>query len=113
MRRAMVYCFLLMIRRPPISTLFPYTTLFRSPRPARRVGQGPAGGGRRQTRRRDQGPPGPVPAPSHEPRTVAGRGADGRPRTEEHTSEIQSRPYLECRLLFEKKTKTLFITSST
>src|SRR6266511_733615 len=69
--------FFLMIRRPPRSTLFPYTTLFRSP--AR-----PAGG------RRTPGPPPPGPS--------AGR-------SEEHTSELQSRENLVCRLLLEKKKK--------
>src|SRR5690554_7150230 len=64
-----------MIRRPPRSTLFPYTTLFRScPR--------------RSARR----------APDHQRR---GRAPDDR--SEEHTSELQSRPHLVCRLLLEKK----------
>src|SRR5947209_13461979 len=71
-----------MIRRPPRSTLFPYTTLFRS-----RSRRGP---GRRS----------PCPAPS------ACRRACGRwARSEEHTSELQSRQYLVCRLLLEKKKK--------
>src|SRR5436305_9162736 len=66
-----------MIRRPPRSTLFPYTTLFRS-----RLGPArPAGSG--QALRR-------------------GRALD-RFRSEEHTSELQSRPHLVCRLLLEKK----------
>src|SRR5436309_8341721 len=68
--------FFLMIRRPPRSTLFPYTTLFRSERPA------VAGGA--------------VPLPARRP---AGRGL----RSEEHTSELQSRENLVCRLLLEKK----------
>src|SRR3712207_7185571 len=86
-----MFLFFLMIRRPPRSTLFPYTTLFRSaPAPGRggaarqlaahghrgRLGAGGAGGGERQ------------------------RGAA---RSEEHTSELQSRQYLVCRLLLEKK----------
>src|SRR3712207_7606256 len=92
-----------MIRRPPRSTLFPYTTLFRSgvhslallPRPPfgqrlllrsfrrRSVGVGRAGG-------------------RHGPRGA--RGPLVRPcRSEEHTSELQSRQYLVCRLLLEKK----------
>src|SRR3712207_7775867 len=85
-----------MIRRPPRSTLFPYTTLFRS------VGQ-LAGVG--IVERRDEGPEGlqchlglrgPVP--------VDRRLADPGPgRSEEHTSELQSRQYLVCRLLLEKK----------
>src|SRR5438445_9715296 len=70
--------FFIMLRLPPISTLFPYTTLFRS------RGGGP---GRRHQRRR----PG-LPLLGHL-----------RPRSEEHTSELQSRQYLVCRLLLEKK----------
>src|SRR2546428_5192342 len=66
-----------MIRRPPRSTLFPYTTLFRSRRPARGLSLGRTGGA-----------PGPV------------RGGG---RSEEHTSELQSRSDLVCRLLLEKK----------
>src|SRR3712207_7777691 len=93
--------FFLMIRRPPRSTLFPYTTLFRS-----------VLGVDRQVRNR--------------PRHVLDRGAGGRRvglqrlealvdgvlvrRSEEHTSELQSRQYLVCRLLLEKKkiTKTRY-----
>src|SRR3712207_7992890 len=75
-----------MIRRPPRSTLFPYTTLFRS-RPAverrrRRVAH--VADARRVDRRR----------------RFSRRAF---PRSEEHTSELQSRQYLECRLLLEKK----------
>src|SRR5687767_15478898 len=66
--------FFLMIRRPPRSTLFPYTTLFRSRR-WQFVQRG--GDGRRRRAR--------------------------RPRSEEHTSELQSLAYLVCRLLLEKK----------
>src|SRR2546425_8844661 len=85
-----------MIRRPPRSTLFPYTTLFRSVRPRAQPRDSPARrAGRRQNARR------------------AGRGArvgaaaaqDGR--SEEHTSELQSLAYLVCRLLLEKKNSTL------
>src|SRR6476661_3864194 len=65
-----------MIRRPPRSTLFPYTTLFRSPR-------------------RRAGPPGSARAPA--PPSAA--------RSEEHTSELQSHLNLVCRLLLEKKKK--------
>src|SRR3712207_7828821 len=81
-----------MIRRPPRSTLFPYTTLFRSrpapggPRRARHVGLG------RLLRLRA----------AAARRRLHGRGAAGR--SEEHTSELQSRQYLVCRLLLEKKT---------
>src|SRR6266498_1804688 len=64
-----------MIRRPPRSTLFPYTTLFRS----------------RAT-------------PAWPPTAAVPRAAPARgPRSEEHTSELQSRPHLVCRLLLEKK----------
>src|SRR5260370_18351699 len=81
-----------MIRRPPRSTLFPYTTLFRSPhdrrRPARRHGSAES-------------------ALSPHSRTVGGIfcPADERPtvRSEEHTSELQSHLNLVCRLLLEKK----------
>src|SRR2546425_3136849 len=75
-----------MIRRPPRSTLFPYTTLFRSAPDRRRVA-------------RPRGPPGPR-SPSR-PRSAASRGGPGR--SEEHTSELQSLAYLVCRLLLEKK----------
>src|SRR5476651_1876710 len=71
----LVFFFFLMIRRPPRSTLFPYTTLFRS-RPRRL--------------RRSAG-------------RAARPGPHGRRRSEEHTSELQSRQYLVCRLLLEKK----------
>src|SRR5947209_8846566 len=72
-----------MIRRPPRSTLFPYTTLFRSSR------QGSA-----------------------DPEMHRGREhrlGRGQARSEEHTSELQSRQYLVCRLLLEKKKKTITI----
>src|SRR3712207_7435608 len=101
-----------MVRRPPRSTLFPYTTLFRSssatrtrssasgPRasangvsskPSRR--RHSAGSATRPTR--TAGPPPSAPPPSV--RDLGGR------RSEEHTSELQSRQYLVCRLLLEKK----------
>src|SRR3712207_7760662 len=83
--------FFLMIRRPPRSTLFPSTTLFRSP-PRRRAGDG-RGAAREAPRKRRLTHPG-------EPRALrAGEEA----RSEEHTSELQSRQYLVCRLLLEKK----------
>src|SRR3712207_8212570 len=88
-----------MIRRPPRSTLFPYTTLFRSPHGnvvahPTRVEYCPRGGGvgALQPLQEDVVPP---PEPRR-PRAVA-----GRPRSEEHTSELQSRQYLVCRLLLE------------
>src|SRR5215813_14397858 len=70
--RCFFFFFFLMIRRPPRSTLFPYTTLFRSARDER----------------------------CSPPHRSDGRG---RCRSEEHTSELQSRPHLVCRLLLEKK----------
>src|SRR3712207_7983486 len=91
-----------MIRRPPRSTLFPYTTLFRSD-------GGGVGGGRvarsRGTYGRRDGrwgvsDGGRRSACAREPNALA--GALGR-RSEEHTSELQSRQYLVCRLLLEKK----------
>src|SRR2546425_8800947 len=88
-----------MIRRPPRSTLFPYTTLFRSPdvRPQppvrrRRFGAGVLGGQRDAARRRPMGP-----GQDH--------GSEPFLRSEEHTSELQSLAYLVCRLLLEKKKK--------
>src|SRR3712207_8633635 len=92
---ALVLVFFLMIRRPPRSTLFPYTTLFRSPDRVVRSG--------RRTVDRDL-----------DVDVVGGGEADGAGgvdrravrrelRSEEHTSELQSRQYLVCRLLLEKK----------
>src|SRR5258707_3056786 len=79
--------FFLMIRRPPRSTLFPYTTLFRSWKLSART--------HRRTRRTTRGL-----RLSHPARG----GSLGRDRrSEEHTSELQSRQYLVCRLLLEKK----------
>src|SRR3712207_7793638 len=89
-----------MIRRPPRSTLFPYTTLFRSRARAQQVG--PHVGRRVRPRPRARaGQPEAAPAPARPHRL----GADGpqRARSEEHTSELQSRQYLVCRLLLEKK----------
>src|SRR3712207_7879255 len=88
-----------MIRRPPRSTLFPYTTLFRSP-------------GGRERRRVEPRDVGELPAGA----ALEGRELDRRrrhpmdpsicsSRSEEHTSELQSRQYLVCRLLLEKKKK--------
>src|SRR3712207_8026573 len=100
-----------MIRRPPRSTLFPYTTLFRSgsaPRRDEQHGQDP------DVRRgavEDRARP-PVQPPIRE---AAGDGrehldlglAEVGERSEEHTSELQSRQYLVCRLLLEKKKTTV------
>src|SRR3712207_7069991 len=97
-----------MIRRPPRSTLFPYTTLFRSP-------DVPVEHGVRQRAEADAGDRHRLLAADHEaahhPVTAAGEPADEGPglrrvRSEEHTSELQSRQYLVCRLLLEKKKKT-------
>src|SRR3712207_7911061 len=87
-----------MIRRPPRSTLFPYTTLFRS-----------FGGGKR----RNRDAPRQVRAVELRARAVGESAVDAqlvvqngrKPRSEEHTSELQSRQYLVCRLLLEKKKK--------
>src|SRR2546430_6358732 len=91
MSLVVLFFFFLMIRRPPRSTLFPYTTLFRS-RPAACRGS--------DTRR-------PTAAPAHRgagPRCSRRRAAPC-PRSEEHTSELQSQSNLVCRLLLEKKKK--------
>src|SRR5438874_13815365 len=77
--------FFLMIRRPPRSTLFPYTTLFRSP------ASRPAG-----DRGRAAPPPPTAPSPARD-------STSDCTRSEEHTSELQSRRDLVCRLLLEKK----------
>src|SRR5215217_9333577 len=79
--------FFLMIRRPPRSTLFPYTTLFRSP-----FRTPPTSRARRTWM---------ASCPS-----AAARRSTPRRRSEEHTSELQSCQYLVCRLLLEKKKKT-------
>src|SRR3712207_8404784 len=87
-----------MIRRPPRSTLFPYTTLFRS-QLAGTVDRGMEDALLRTIARLD-GTPFPSTA------RMVGRWLRGRvPRSEEHTSELQSRQYLVCRLLLEKKKK--------
>src|SRR2546427_4145227 len=85
-----------MIRRPPRSTLFPYTTLFRS---RRGRGRHPA---QRQRRRGEE-------RLVREPRGQGRRAEDRRQegRSEEHTSELQSQSNLVCRLLLEKKKKQI------
>src|SRR3712207_7964126 len=105
--------FFLMIRRPPRSTLFPYTTLFRSRLSIVSAGtryvSAPHGSGHPRHRRH---------ADRHElparrclvPRVPPERDrAADLARSEEHTSELQSRQYLVCRLLLEKKTNTYHI----
>src|SRR3712207_7821647 len=93
-----------MIRRPPRSTLFPYTTLFRSRPGALRPGE--LDGVER--RDRSHGREGGVRA-GEVPEGRGHRGGHARAlrhdRSEEHTSELQSRQYLVCRLLLEKKKK--------
>src|SRR3712207_7716371 len=84
--------FFLMIRRPPRSTLFPYTTLFRSHR--READQGQHGDRSRARQLEDDSAQ----------RRHGGYDAEREYRSEEHTSELQSRQYLVCRLLLEKKT---------
>src|SRR3712207_7173867 len=84
-----------MIRRPPRSTLFPYTTLFRSRGLDRALFQGLAAGNWLDR---------------HEGLLITGPAGVGKSwlacaRSEEHTSELQSRQYLVCRLLLEKKKK--------
>src|SRR3712207_8980565 len=90
------YFFFLMIRRPPRSTLFPYTTLFRS--------------GGQLVGELDQRRPEPVQALQDDGAALgeqAQHGVRGHlVRSEEHTSELQSRQYLVCRLLLEKKKTT-------
>src|SRR2546425_8922906 len=95
--RCMSLFFFLMIRRPPRSTLFPYTTLFRSRLGARRARQRRPGAGPRRGAAR--------PAGSDRGGRQRPRAAGGRVRSEEHTSELQSLAYLVCRLLLEKKKK--------
>src|SRR5437868_8671828 len=85
-----LHFFFYRIRRPPSSTLFPYTTLFRS-RPLRSL-KGPPKTGRRSRCARSRG--------CHRPWRA---GTTAAARSEEHTSELQSRFDLVCRLLLEKK----------
>src|SRR3712207_7481688 len=87
-----------MIRRPPRSTLFPYTTLFRSSRRRGPSSTTPARSERGVDDRSED-----ERAPGH-PRRPQGRLGQ---RSEEHTSELQSRQYLVCRLLLEKKQKQM------
>src|SRR3712207_7020884 len=86
-----------MIRRPPRSTLFPYTTLFRS----RNAGLRDVLRADRQRRHAGGPPPGDPRADRARQEPPLCRAVE---RSEEHTSELQSRQYLVCRLLLEKKT---------
>src|SRR3712207_8243060 len=97
-----------MMRRPPRSTLFPYTTLFRSPVVRDRSGVGPVLLGRGRVLGCDV-----VLRASGDHCQPVGQGVvPARRRSEEHTSELQSRQYLVCRLLLEKK-KTLVNSNCT
>src|SRR3989442_9988315 len=91
--------FFLMIRRPPRSTLFPYTTLFRS------FPFVPVTAMSFPVRHRA--------ASSNSPITRTPAARDRRIRSEEHTSELQSRPHLVCRLLLEKKKTAVAATRLT
>src|SRR3712207_7583620 len=91
-----------MIRRPPRSTLFPYTTLFRSVLEGHKVREGiralvVPGSMRVKKQAEEEGLD----------EVFAEAGFEWRNRSEEHTSELQSRQYLVCRLLLEKKTNRL------
>src|SRR2546430_5166136 len=96
-----------MIRRPPRSTLFPYTTLFRSKRHGRTFADSPPPGRAKRHllprtwryAKRSAFPQDSSPQPR------------GRLRSEEHTSELQSQSNLVCRLLLEKKKKTTYLSS--
>src|SRR2546429_1193642 len=97
------FFFFLMIRRPPRSTLFPYTTLFRSR--DLKVSKNRAG---------HQSPGGWIQTAQRDPdlrRCLCGLPlpCDTSTRSEEHTSELQSRLHLVCRLLLEKKKNTLYL----
>src|SRR3712207_7355898 len=95
--------FFLMIRRPPRSTLFPYTTLFRSERQAEnRFGRSALGEHDGHAQRRSQRLDERI-ADGNGRAAAAAAAAQRQPRSEEHTSELQSRQYLVCRLLLEKK----------
>src|SRR3712207_7903644 len=102
-----------MIRRPPRSTLFPYTTLFRSPgaRTTARGGPGLPGGRRPRAAARRLVPD--LLGGRHPGRSTLRTSAPSPcscGRSEEHTSELQSRQYLVCRLLLEKKkTESLYL----
>src|SRR3712207_9314577 len=101
----MAYCeyscvsfFFLMIRRPPRSTLFPYTTLFRSQRKIQtRAAQADMFIAGRELMR--------IQSSTAAQGTQELQELDATQRSEEHTSELQSRQYLVCRLLLEKKKK--------
>src|SRR3712207_8744823 len=94
----MFFLFFLMIRRPPRSTLFPYTTLFRSlikcPLPVSATNAMPEAGSQSMVHSIER---------LAQPECSLSRQCHFAVRSEEHTSELQSRQYLVCRLLLEKK----------
>src|SRR3712207_8801716 len=101
-----------MIRRPPRSTLFPYTTLFRSSDGGGLIPVAEAQSGNRGMSSTATGTGATVSAttrgggrPANETTTVATVATTAATRSEEHTSELQSRQYLVCRFLLEKKKK--------
>src|SRR5687767_15483260 len=102
-----------MIRRPPRSTLFPYTTLFRSARyviKSVKVADGPS----YSIQIRDWKTGDKVAADDFGfPNTTKAKKIEGKDRSEEHTSELQSLAYLVCRLLLEKKNKKITTNTST
>src|SRR2546430_10256515 len=90
-----------MIRRPPRSTLFPYTTLFRSAVRSRKLQVDDLDVNPARFSDRDR--------LAHGLEHASGLVADVRRRSEEHTSELQSQSNLVCRLLLEKKKNTLYV----
>src|SRR3712207_8403964 len=92
-----------MIRRPPRSTLFPYTTLFRSPRAWFPRQLPPAASAEERGDGRPAGRLCICPCGGTAPSWRGGLLSECARRSEEHTSELQSRQYLVCRLLLEKK----------
>src|SRR2546425_9519099 len=90
-----------MIRRPPRSTLFPYTTLFRSPLVADQNSHRRKSTAGCRTAQDESGSP--APKTQSDAFTAAHAGGADVGRSEEHTSELQSLAYLVCRLLLEKK----------
>src|SRR5256885_7931314 len=98
--------FFLMIRRPPRSTLFPYTTLFRSSSSASRSPSSAS------TRNSSTSKPRCPPNWSASSQAVAGDSSPSWQRSEEHTSELQSPCNLVCRLLLEKKKNSLRLDNS-
>src|SRR3712207_9007023 len=96
-----------MIRRPPRSTLFPYTTLFRS-----LVAHAEVVDAQLLARRAERGHRERLGLPAGEDRRAVGARRRAH-RSEEHTSELQSRQYLVCRLLLEKKNKKIMNNNMT